>query len=436
MPSFAAPLTHSLDRLHQRPESSSRRESLLGGGLLHVGSSSSNSHYHGSSSSTGGGSTTHGLVGGNAGHGGRIADPSPSSRQRSRSPSKISHKGQIKLHVAETVVLVHPPESKLEVLGEGIVNQVQQPQEDKVLNGQIEVIMDKPRIAKAIRVELVVTCRIQIPGETHWHDQEIFTRMVEIVGGDAGDRTPDESSPAAGGGIMLEKGSQRFEFSIIVPATLATYDRHPLGRILPMLRATVEGFPQPASHSSHHASFNNLFSGMGIGKPRGDSRSRNRSRPSSRPPSRPGSRAPSPNRIPRNGSSTNLPRNPSTGHLPSRQGSTTSYFRNPALDLGLPSSDHPTWMERHIGAPSTPSSPMASPGLELEHGDVAFPLPTQGEIKPLKGSLLAEKVLVVAANPSSKDGEGLTSLSMQKTGRLAGVGDWKLSLTSDAVSCE
>jgi hypothetical protein len=77
---------------------------------------------------------------------------------------------------------------------------------------------------------------------------------------------------------------------------------------------------------------------------------------------------------------------------------------------------------------------MASPGLELEHGDVAFPLPTQGEIKPLKGSLLAEKVLVVAANPSSKDGEGLTSLSMQKNGRLAGVGDWKLSLTSDAVS--
>lgn len=399
MPSFAAPLSHvshSLDRLHQRPENGRRDSSLLS-----IASGSNNHHAHAPS-------VPH------------YPDERSSSRQRSRSPSKISHKGHLKLHVAETVVLVHPPETKLEVLGEGIVNQVSQPQEDTVLNGQIEVIMDKPRVARSIRVELVVTCRLQIPGENNspWHDREIFSRCVEI--GNVDDEE-DESQ-----GIKLEKGSQRFEFSIIVPATLATYDRHPLGRIVPFLRATVEGFPVQTSHH-HHPSFN-LFSGMGmgmgIGKQR-DSRSRNRSRPSSRP----SSRAPSPNRIPRNGSSTHLPRNPSSSNLMNnlpRTGS-TSHFRQDLFDAS-------TWT-----AASTTSSPLNSPGLtdppEFETGDVAFPLPTPTELKPLKGQLFAEKILVVASNPSSsKDGEGLTSLSLQKTGRLAGVGDWKLSLTSDAVS--
>jgi hypothetical protein len=105
----------------------------------------------------------------------------------------------------------------------------------------------------------------------------------------------------------------------------------------------------------------------------------------------------------------------------------TSHFRQDLFDAS-------TWT-----AASTTSSPLNSPGLtdppEFETGDVAFPLPTPTELKPLKGQLFAEKILVVASNPSSsKDGEGLTSLSLQKTGRLAGVGDWKLSLTSDAVS--
>ena len=397
MPSFTAPMghvSHSLDRLHQRPENVRRDSSLL---------------------SLGSGSTHHAPI--QPPH--FPQEPSSSSRNRSRSPSKISHKGHVKLHVAETVVLVHPPETKLEVLGEGVVHQVSQPQEDTVLNGQLEVIMDKPRVARSIRVELVVSCRLQIPGENHWHDREIFTRCVEIGNVDDGE---DESQ-----GIKLEKGSQRFEFSIIVPATLATYDRHPLGRILPVIRATVEGFPVQSSHH-HHPSFN-LFSGMGMGMGMGmgigkqrDSRSRNRSRPSSRP----SSRAPSPNRVPRNGSSSGLPRNGSSSNLMNlpRTGS-TSHFRQDLFDAS-------TWT-----AASTTSSPLTSPGLEppeFETGDVAFPLPTPTELKPLKGQLFAEKILVVASNPNSTDGEGLTSLSLQKTGRLAGVGDWQLSLTSDAVS--
>jgi hypothetical protein len=304
----------------------------------------------------------------------------------------MSSKGHLKIHCQSYVVLVHPPETQLEVLGEGIVQQQAQPQEDTLVDGRLEIIMDKPRIAKAIRVELVVACRLQIPGETVWQDKEIFHRMVEIG-----------NSENEADGIRLEKGSQSFEFTIIVPATLATYDRHPLGRITQTIRATVEGFPQI---TAHHSSLN-LFSGIGFGKQRDRSRAGSRSRNQSRASSRPGSRATSPVRLPRNGS--------------------TSHFRTDLFE-----NNH----HHNAGSSSLHTSPLPTPSLDglPESGDIAFPLPTSQEIKSLKGQLYAERLLIVAANPSSNYGEGLTGLNMQKSGRLAGVGDWKLSLTSDAVS--
>lgn len=299
-----------------------------------------------------------------------------SSRHRSISPSKISHKGHLKIHIQGFVVLIHPPEQKIEIAGEAPDSQAVQPQEDTLLEGRLEIVMDKSRTAKAIRVELIVTCRLQLPGEIQWQDREIFNRMVEIG------NSSEESE-----GITLEKGSQTFEFAIIVPATMATYDRHPYGRVSQTLRATVEGFPQQVVH--HHSSFN-LFSGMGIGGKRDRSRAESRSRAGSRP----SSRAPSPNRLPRTGSTTQFD----------------------------------TQLSHRSGNHSNPTTP------GLDEQDIAFPLPSAGEMKPLKGTLQTERHLIVAGNPSSNYGEGLTSLSMQKSGRLAGVGDWKLSLTSDAFS--
>lgn len=78
----------------------------------------------------------------------------------------------------------------------------------------------------------------------------MFERGVEVLGGDAE-------------GIWLEKGSQRcvglqdfpqkkadrnsFQFSILLPATLATHDYHQFGRISYMLTARVEGIPSSSS---------------------------------------------------------------------------------------------------------------------------------------------------------------------------------------------
>lgn len=334
------------------------------------------------------------------------------TRLRSSSPHKISSKGQIKIHVQEHVVLVHPPETKLEVLGEGIVQQAAQPREDTVMNGTLEVIMDKTRMAKSIRVELAVSCRLQLPGDTSWREKEIFNQAVEI------ENTPAEFTGGAGQqqGIKLEKGSQSFEFSIIVPANIATYDRHPLGRIVPTIRATVEGFPAAPSHSQNP--LNNLFSGIGIGKrDRSRAESRNRGM-GSRDTSRPGSRATSPTRLPRNTSANHLPRVASSNH-----------FRQDLFDAHWASKASGTSSHAH-------SSPVSTPGIdgEFDHGDVALPLPSHAEIKPLKGDLVAEKVIIISANPNSDYGEGISSLTLQKSGRLAGVGDWRLSLTSDAVS--
>ena len=54
------------------------------------------------------------------------------------------------------------------------------------------------------------------------------------------------------------------------------------------------------------------------------------------------------------------------------------------------------------------------------------------EIKPLRGHLSTERHLIVAANPFEANTPN--NLSIIKTGHLAGVGEWKLSLQSDEVS--
>lgn len=365
---------------------------------------------------------------------------SPSGYHHNHTPTHISHKGQLKLHLPGYVLLVHPPESTLQVEeGGSSVVQVQQPQEDTVLDGRLEIIMDKPRIARSIKVEFVVTARLQIPGESEWDEKELFIRMVEIGGGgrSSGEKERgDVDEPNITDGIRLEKGSQSFEFSLIIPATVSTYDRHPCGRISQSIRATVEGMPIAAA--AEKPSFN-LFGGLGLGKQRDKSRADSRgrgagsgsgSRTASRPGSRPGSRAPSPTRQ-------------------SRQNSVSSFLNDLNINGDHFSSasnrDRGRGRDReHDGHRDGRRSGSATPPALAEYSfrDPSLPPPHQhtdihgGEepIKPLKGSLLAERHLIVAANPSSNYGEGLTSLNVQKQGRLAGVGEWKLGLTSDAVS--
>lgn len=292
--------------------------------------------------------------------------------------SGTSGKGVATMHLTSPVVLVNP-------FGPG--EDTSGPRADTVLDGTLEVQMEKPRIAKSIRVSLVCICRLQLPQSEDWQEKVIFERSVEIGG--EGEQ-----------GVRLERGTQTFGWSIILPATIAVYDKHPTARISHVLRAVVEGEAQPTTTFS-------LFGGIGKGKGRSSSRAnspgRSKSRPSSRAPSppsrsksRPGSRAPSPHRSPRHsvlpvaGSETDL------GQL----------IVEAAAD--------------RVGRSRTPQPPGTPP---LMH---------PGDIKPLRGNLVAERHIVVAANPSSI--EQLRNYSFNKTGTLAGVGEWKWSLQSDALT--
>ncbi len=245
-------------------------------------------------------------------------------------------------------MLVHPPG-----LGEDDV-----PREDTILDGTIEVVMRETRIAVKIQVTFLVTCTMHPPGR-EIEERELFERTIEIGAGD----------PA---GIRLEKGSQSFAFSIIVPSTISTYDRHPLARITQSLHAIVEGIPAPETRSF------SLFSTSRKGK------ERSASRPASRHPSRPGSRDVSPSRYGNRRESSPAPER----------------LAAEMAKLGV--------------GPSTPPLPM-------------------DDAKSLKGYFSSAKLMVVAANPLPTGGPALPTLSFRKEGRLVGVGEWKIALMSDAV---
>lgn len=300
------------------------------------------------------------------------------------STSGTSGKGVATMHLTSPVVLVSP-------LGPG--EDTSGPRADTVLDGTLEVQMEKPRIAKSIRVSLVCMCRLQQPQTEEWQEKIIFERSVEI-GGEGEE-----------GGIRLERGTQTFGWSIILPATIAVYDKHPTARISHVLRAVVEGEAQPTTTFS-------IFGGIGKGKGRSSSRAnspggRSKSRPGSRAPSpppahtsrsksRPSSRAPSPHRSPRHSLVPVGGSEPDLGQL----------IVEAAAD--------------RVGRSRTPQPPGTPP---LIH---------PGDIKPLRGNLVAERHIVVAANPSSI--EHLRNYSFNKTGTLAGVGEWKWSLQSDALT--
>lgn len=336
------------------------------------------------------------------------------SRGRSRSPGgHVSSKGALIIHIPSYVILVRPPG----------VGDTLAPREDTVLDGQLEVIMEKPRMAKNIRVSIEATCRLQFPGETTWQEATLWERSVEIAGNNP-DGTP---------GIKLEKGSQRFEFHLIVPSTSATYDRHPQARLTHNLKAVVEGVHDKPAHSPFA-----LFGGIGKGKQKEKARGR----------SRPGSRATSP---------SGGQRTPSSSARPMGLRSHTASIDRHLNTLGHthaspPSSNRDTppptpfgYSHDNSGSYTTLSNlnPSYTPSYSIpEHADyVSVPMSRDSsvalveddsEIKPLRGHLSTERHLIVAANPFEANTPN--NLSIIKTGHLAGVGEWKLSLQSDEVS--
>ena len=148
----------------------------------------------------------------------------------------------IKLDSTNTrgIVFVRPPRpEESHPLDDGTQTR-EPPTNDTLLSGSLEVIMEKRRRCRSISIGVQSVCRLYM-GKRGWEDDGIFERGVEILDGDTEE-------------IWLEKGSQTFTFSILLPATLAVHDQHRYGRLSYILTARVEGFPDPS-----RAKLNSVF---------------------------------------------------------------------------------------------------------------------------------------------------------------------------------
>ncbi|OWZ42130.1 hypothetical protein C356_03575 [Cryptococcus neoformans c45] len=158
---------------------------------------------------------------------------------RSSSPQPRSNVGTLKIHVpAWATCLVKPPRPlDLHPLEAGS-SEHEPPSDDTVLSGALEVIMKERKKVRSISVGVQSVCRLHMGKGRGWEEDGIFERGVEVLGEENED------------GIWLEKGHQSFSFSILLPATLATSDYHPFGRLTYIITATVQGIAHISSFSS------------------------------------------------------------------------------------------------------------------------------------------------------------------------------------------
>ncbi|WVQ82686.1 hypothetical protein IAT38_004818 [Cryptococcus sp. DSM 104549] len=345
----------------------------------------------------------------------------PPIHLRPLSSQPSAGKGVLKIHVAAwDLSFVKPPQSP--DLNPGSIDSSarEPPSEDTVLSGALEVIMKERRRAKSISVGVQSACRLHMGAERGWEEDGIFERGVEVMGGDAD-------------GIWLEKGSQSFGFSILLPATLATTDNHYCADVVYILTARVEGIPVTSSFFSRHLSaappaldpnipYIGLFKRLMA--------------PASKRPSRPSSRDASSRSVSR--SRSRAPRSATAAH---------DQLSNALGELGLEgpdgailangngegtSSPHGLYhrsQSPHINPPSrTPSA--SGYARDIGNHDVT---PPSGEATGwLKGDLYASREMVVHAN-SSETG-GATSLNMRKQGSVDGLGSWSLRIAADVFS--
>lgn len=158
---------------------------------------------------------------------------------RSSSPQPRSNVGTLKIHVpAWATCLVKPPRPlDLHPLEAGS-SEHEPPSDDTVLSGALEVMMKERKKVRSISVGVQSVCRLHMGKGRGWEEDGIFERGVEVLGEENED------------GIWLEKGRQSFSFSILLPATLATSDYHPFGRLTYIITATVRGIAHTSSFSS------------------------------------------------------------------------------------------------------------------------------------------------------------------------------------------
>ncbi|EIW67274.1 hypothetical protein TREMEDRAFT_69764 [Tremella mesenterica DSM 1558] len=317
---------------------------------------------------------------------------------RSSSPQPQSGRGSLRIHVpAWGVVFVRPPR-QLE-LHPSETNVREPPTEDTVLTGTLEVIMKERRRCQTISVGVQSVCRLHMGPKRGWEEDGIFERGVEVLGGNSE-------------GIWLEKGSQSFSFSILLPATLATHDRHTHCRLSYILTARIEGIPTSSSSLNYFKRDSSLSkdiefkSDFEIVIARSDRLAMARSK---------SGESFSPNLDPNTQDDTAITigeGSPSLTGLYHRQQS-NDIQNIPTLNLGK------TKMDDTRSIMSVKSN-MSDNGQRTEK---------QGW---LKGDMVTSRSLIVYANPSSTG--DVSQLDLRKDGFVDGLGSWIFSVTSDQFS--
>ncbi|GFZ44359.1 hypothetical protein JCM24511_02081 [Saitozyma sp. JCM 24511] len=110
------------------------------------------------------------------------------------------------------------------------------PRDDHLLRGELDVYIPPRgrRRCKAIRVRLQTLARLNMGPKRGWEEDVIFEGKCEVLCGTSE-------------GLWLDEGVQRFEFTLILPSTLAAHDWHHNGKITHHLYAELEGLPEPFS---------------------------------------------------------------------------------------------------------------------------------------------------------------------------------------------
>ncbi|WVQ86014.1 hypothetical protein IAT38_008182 [Cryptococcus sp. DSM 104549] len=327
---------------------------------------------------------------------------------RAVTPQHTGGKGVLKIHIANwDLSFVKPPRSPGLTPVRIDPSAREPPTEDTVFSGALEIIMKERRRAKSISVGVHSACRLDMGAGRGWEEDGIFERGVEVMGGTSE-------------GIWLEKGSQSFGFSILLPATLATSDTHEFGFVGYILTARVEGVPYPSSIfpfnlSSVPPALDPTIPNIAVFKRLMD---RSSSRSSRTSPTSP--RSPSPTRAsPRTGDSRygGPTGGASGGTSNGREGSAPPnglYHRSQSRDINLPS------------ASPGPSSPRNSPSTENP------PAPPADQPEWLKGDLWTSRYLVIHANASETG--GATSLNMRRHGYVDSLGVWKYRVAADVFA--
>ncbi|TXT14018.1 uncharacterized protein COLE_00211 [Cutaneotrichosporon oleaginosum] len=104
------------------------------------------------------------------------------------------------------------------------------------LHGEVEIDLPRGtgrRRCRAVRVTLRNVSRLYMGQERGWEEDVLFERALEVKGA-----------------IILEEGVTRFNFTIVVPWSLAPYDVHPTGQINTTIHAEIEGLGGKSARKS------------------------------------------------------------------------------------------------------------------------------------------------------------------------------------------